>query len=101
MDYETKEMFNLIINKLDKLDSKVGNLETKIDNLEVKVDALQVDVDQLKKDVSELKINVKANYKELLTLGERTTDIQNKLFAMEQVTARNLYDLTVMKQRKA
>lgn len=93
MDNETKEMFNLIINKLDKLDSKV-------DNLEVKVDTLQSDVDQLKTDVSELKIDVKANYT-LLSLDERTIDIQNKLLGMEQVTAQNLYDLTVMKQKRA
>jgi hypothetical protein len=87
MDNETREMFKLIINKLD-------NLEVKVDNLEVKVDVLKSDVD-------ELKIDVKANYKELLTLDERTIDIQKKLLGMEQITAQNLYDLTVMKQKRA
>lgn len=87
MDNETREMFHLILNKMDTMQDKI--------------DTMQNDITTIKKDIIELKTDVKANYHELLELDKRTIDIQNKVSGVETVTARNCYDITLLKYKQA
>ncbi len=59
------EAMKSIETKVDNLETKVDNLETKVDNLETKVDNLETKVDNLETKVNNLETKVDEGFNEL------------------------------------
>ena len=59
VDNEIKKMFELVIDKLDNVDTRIGRLETRFDGLETRFDGLEARFDGLepKFDVLETRLN--------------------------------------------
>jgi len=59
MDAELKEMFGMIIGKLDSLDQKVGSLDQKVGSLDQKVDSLDKKVTKNSIDIESIRTDIK------------------------------------------
>jgi len=53
MDRVTKEMFEVILNKLDKIDGRFDTLEGRFDNLEGRFDNLENEVKEFRAEMKE------------------------------------------------
>ena len=69
MDRVTKEMFEVILNKLDKIDGRFDTLEGRFDNLEGRFDNLENEVKEFRAEMKE----------EIKGLGGKIDMIYNKL----------------------
>lgn len=58
MDKEMREMFKLVLGKLDSLEQHVGNLEKRMDGLEHRMDNLEHRMDALEKHVDDFEKRV-------------------------------------------
>jgi len=65
MDRVTKEMFELILNKLDKMDGRFDKLEDRFDGLEGRFDKLEGRFDSLENEVKEFRAEMKDEIKGL------------------------------------
>ena len=60
MDNETKQMFELIINKLDNIESRQCRMEARLDKLETRFDEFETRLDKLETRFDEFESGVKA-----------------------------------------
>jgi len=65
MDRATKEMFEVILNKLDKIDGRFDTLEGRFDTLEGRFDTLEGRFDNLENEVKEFRAEMKEEIKGL------------------------------------
>lgn len=86
MDKETKQMFELILKKLDGLDGRIGGLDGRIGGLEEKFDGLEARQESMEKRQDEMYLlfrsleeNVKVTRAEQEKMTYVLADIQGKL----------------------
>ena len=58
MDQEIREMFQLILNRLDSNDQQFGMLHSRLDNVDSRLDKMDSRLDKMEQDISILKEDV-------------------------------------------
>ncbi|OEH85468.1 hypothetical protein BHU72_05120 [Desulfuribacillus stibiiarsenatis] len=96
MDQETRDMFHLILNKLDSFEKEMKSemAEMKTDIAEVKTDVaeLKTDVAALKTDVAELKTD-------MAEVKSQLSDVQTRLVEVESLTRMQIQATTELSDK--
>lgn len=63
MDNETKQMFEIIINKIDKMDGRLDNMDGRLDKMDGRVSSLENELKEFREEFKEFKKEMKEEHK--------------------------------------
>lgn len=89
------EDLKLIMDELKSIKDNMAGMESRLNE---RIDALRNRIDGLEKRIED---NHAETSKGFGTMANMIDDLGEKIGSMETITQKNLYDITLMKQRKA
>ena len=97
MDNETKQMFELILKKLDTMEKTLDGMDKRLNNIEVDVNVLKVNQEDIKILLTDLEPKNGNRHVEII---DSINDLRKDLSTVEIVTANNYADIAKLKAIK-
>ncbi|MDR3539668.1 MAG: hypothetical protein P4L69_01665 [Desulfosporosinus sp.] len=90
VDTEMKEMFGMILVKLDSLDQRVGSLDQKVDSLDQKVTKNSIAIESIKSDVKRIAEVQKAHMDQNERDHEKIITLINNEIGLHSIILKNV-----------